>query len=53
MQATKSGKGTEVKTSGYALRFPRLKRFRDDKKPEEATSLKELKQMFDSSFAKS
>ena len=46
MQATKSGKGSEVKASGYALRFPRLKRFRDDKKPEQATTLSELKQMY-------
>ncbi len=34
-----------VHTSGYALRFPRLVRFRDDKKPEEVTSLKEVKEI--------
>ncbi len=33
-------------TAKYALRFPRLVRFRDDKSPEEATSLKELEEMF-------
>ncbi len=34
-----------VHTSGYALRFPRLVRFRDDKKPEEVTNLKEVKEI--------
>ena len=34
-----------VHTSRYALRFPRLERFRDDKKPEDITSLSELKQI--------
>jgi len=33
-------------TSGYALRFPRLISFRDDKKPQQATTLAELKQIF-------
>ncbi len=33
-------------TAGYALRFPRLTSWRDDKKAEDATSLKELKTMF-------
>ncbi|NOY14729.1 MAG: ATP-dependent DNA ligase [bacterium] len=32
-------------TSGYALRFPRLVRFRDDKRPTQATTVEELKQM--------
>jgi DNA ligase 1 len=37
----------EVKQPGYALRFPRLVTFRDrDKKPEDATSVKELIAMF-------
>jgi DNA ligase-1 len=37
----------EVKEPGYALRFPRLVSFRDrDKKPEDATSVKELIAMF-------
>lgn len=35
-----------VHTAGLALRFPRLKRFRPDKRPEEVTSLVELQQMF-------
>jgi DNA ligase-1 len=33
-------------TAGLALRFPRLVRFRDDKRPEESTSLKEMERMF-------
>lgn len=34
-------------TAGIALRFPRLVKFRDDKSPNEATTLKELKKLFD------
>jgi DNA ligase-1 len=42
MEITDGQKGT-----GYALRFPRLVRFRDaDKKPEDATTVKELEAMF-------
>lgn len=38
---------SEVKGPGYALRFPRLVSFRDkDKKAEDATSVKELIEMF-------
>jgi len=38
---------SEVKEPGYALRFPRLVSFRDDdKKPEDATTVKELIAMF-------
>ncbi len=40
-QITKS----PLHTSGYALRFPRLVRFRDDKKPTQATTIKELVSM--------
>jgi DNA ligase-1 len=35
------------KGKGLALRFPRFKRFRDDKKPEQATTVKEILGMFD------
>ncbi len=38
---------SEVKEPGYALRFPRLVSFRDkDKNPEDATSVKELIEMY-------
>ncbi|HUD43950.1 MAG TPA: ATP-dependent DNA ligase [Patescibacteria group bacterium] len=38
---------SEEKEAGYALRFPRLVNFRDrDKKPEDATSVKELIEMY-------
>lgn len=33
-------------TAGYALRFPRLLKFREDKSPTEATTLNEIKKMF-------
>ncbi len=33
-------------TAGYALRFPRLIKFRDDKSPKQATTLRELKDLF-------
>lgn len=33
-------------SSGLALRFPRLVRFRDDKNPQETTTLTELEEMF-------
>ncbi len=47
-QNSSSEKNSEgVKESGYALRFPRLVSFRDnDKKPEDATSVKELIEMY-------
>jgi len=34
-----------IHSAGYAFRFPRLEHFRDDKKPEDATTLRELIQM--------
>lgn len=46
MKSSKSGKAQEVDVPGFALRFPRLERFRDDKRPEEVTTLKELEKMF-------
>ena len=33
-------------TAGLALRFPRLERFRDDKNPQEVTSLQEVEKMY-------
>lgn len=33
-------------SSGYALRFPRLVRFRDDKNPKDATTVSEVKKLF-------
>ncbi len=33
--------------AGYALRFPRLVRFRDDKNPSQATSIKELIKLYE------
>lgn len=52
MQKTKTGKAEEVKTPGFALRFPRLTRFRDDKKPEDVTTLQELEAMFHAQIQK-
>lgn len=37
----------EEKGRGYALRFPRLIKFRDDKEPKDATSIKELKELYE------
>lgn len=46
MKASKSGKAMEVDTAGFALRFPRLEKFRDDKRKEEATTVKEVEDIF-------
>lgn len=46
MKTSKSGNAQEVDVPGYALRFPRLVGFRDDKLPVDATTLEELKKMF-------
>jgi DNA ligase-1 len=35
-----------IHTAQYALRFPRLVRFRDDKSPRQATSLDETKKLY-------
>lgn len=43
---SKSGKAQEVKEPGYALRFPRLVSFRDDKGPSSVTTLKEIITIF-------
>lgn len=47
MKASKSGSAWDVDVPGYALRFPRLKTFRDDRRPEDATTLEEVAKMFD------
>lgn len=46
MKKTKTGKGLEVDIAGYALRFPRLESFRNDKTPEQATTLSELAKLY-------
>ena len=46
MKKTKTGKALEVDIAGYALRFPRLESFRDDKRPEQATTLSELAKLY-------
>lgn len=38
--------GATEKEPGYALRFPRLVRWRDDKSAQEATAVKEIKKMY-------
>jgi DNA ligase-1 len=43
---SKSGTAQEVKIPGFALRFPRLVDFRDDKTPEDATTLNEMREMY-------
>ncbi len=35
-----------VHTTGFAFRFPRLERFRNDKNPKETTTLQEIEKMF-------
>jgi len=55
-EITKSPTHTAGKTDsepGYALRFPRLVRFREeDKKPEDATTVKELMEMYGQQYSK-
>lgn len=46
LKPSKSGSAFDIDVPGYALRFPRLERFRDDKKPEDSTTLKEIEEMF-------
>ena len=38
--------GRDSSGRGYSLRFPRLVRFRDDKDPEDATTVKEIEAMY-------
>ncbi len=46
MRPTKTAIGLEVDVPGFALRFPRLVKFRDDKRPEEVTTLEEIRKMY-------
>lgn len=46
LKPSKSGKAFDVDIPGFALRFPRLENFRDDKKAEDATSVKELSDLY-------
>lgn len=48
MQPTKSGNAMEVEVAGFALRFPRLVRFREDKSPQDVTTVKEVDKMYKS-----
>ena len=55
-EITRSPLHTAGKTeteNGFALRFPRLVSFRDgDKKPEDATSVDEIRKLFDQQYVK-
>lgn len=46
MKPSKTGTAQEVDIPGFALRFPRLERFREDKSPHESTTLSELAKMY-------
>lgn len=46
LKTSKSGAAFDVDIPGYALRFPRLQRFRYDKRPEEVTTLEEVVSMY-------
>lgn len=46
MQRKEEGKASIIKESGYALRFPRLERFRSDKRSDDVTTITEVKEMF-------
>lgn len=46
MKASKSGSAFDVDVPGFALRFPRLQKFRDDKRIEDATTVKEIEDIF-------
>jgi DNA ligase-1 len=46
LKPSKSGAALDVDIPGYALRFPRLEKFRDDRKVEDITDLDEIEEMF-------
>jgi len=46
LKTSKSGNAMDIETAGFALRFPRLVRFRDDKKATDSTSLREISNMY-------
>jgi len=48
MKPSKTGQTEEVDIPGFALRFPRLERFRDDKNSNEVTTLSELENLYKS-----
>lgn len=48
MRKTKTGKAMEVDQAGFALRFPRLEKFREDRRPEDVTTLAEVAKMYKS-----
>lgn len=47
LKPSKSGNAFSVDVAGFALRFPRLERFREDKSSIDVTTLKEVSRMFD------
>ncbi len=52
LKASKSGKAFEVDEAGFALRFPRLQKFRDDKTVGEITTLQEVSDIFNKAIKK-
>lgn len=48
MGLSKSGKSQVVTTAGFALRFPRLERFREDRTAEDVTTTGEIELMYNS-----
>lgn len=45
LKPSKSGSAFDVDIPGYALRFPRLVRFRDDKRKDETTTVEEIEKI--------
>ncbi len=46
LEPSKSGKAFSVKEAGFALRFPRLVGFRDDRRPEDVTTIREIRDLY-------